>query len=198
MYMYKYVYDNGNQSGAAIDALLELPPPLPDADEPASDSGAVMPYAVASPCIFSRICSALAGDGVPSKDRFQPGVAMLGTNHTASITNHKFVDKMYATEMEAGRMSSYGGDQSPPCWPLLAAPTGCVDKALRDGSIDPLNKRPTADYSWPVRGHWMSHLCRSSNERVDLERDFPWVYMMGAHDLIEQIQYLAALGDGVR
>jgi hypothetical protein len=48
MYMYEYVYDNGNQSGAAIDALLELPPPLPDADEPASDSGAVMPYAVAS------------------------------------------------------------------------------------------------------------------------------------------------------
>jgi hypothetical protein len=44
----EYVYDNGNQSGAAIDALLELPPPLPDADEPASDSGAVMPYAVAS------------------------------------------------------------------------------------------------------------------------------------------------------
>jgi hypothetical protein len=53
----EYVYDNGNQSGAAIDALLELPPPLPDADEPASDSGALMPYAVASPCIFSRICS---------------------------------------------------------------------------------------------------------------------------------------------
>ena len=146
----------------------------------------------------AEVVSALAGDGVPSKDRFQPGVAMLGTNHAASITNHKFVDKMYATEMEAGRMSSYGVDQSPPCWPLLAAPTGCVDKALRDGSIDPLNKRPTADYSWPVRGHWMSHLCRSSNERVDLERDFPWVYMMGAHDLIEQIQYLAALGDGVR
>jgi hypothetical protein len=31
-----------------------------------------------------------------------------------------------------------------------------------------------------------------------LERDFPFVYMIGAHDLIEQIQYLAALGDGVR
>ena len=55
--MNKYVYKNGNQSGAAIDALLELPLPPPDADEPASDSGAVMPYAVASPCIFSRICT---------------------------------------------------------------------------------------------------------------------------------------------
>jgi hypothetical protein len=44
----------------------------------------------------------------------------------------------------------------------------------------------------------MSHLCRSPNEAVDLENDFPWVYMIGAHDLIEQIQYLAALGDGVR
>jgi hypothetical protein len=142
--------------------------------------------------------AALVGDGVPSKDRFQPGVAMLGTNHAASIDNHTFVDKMYATEIEAGRMSKYGVDQSPPCWPLFAAPTGCVDKTLRDGSVDPLNKRPTADYSWPVRGHWMSHLCRSPNELVDLERDFPWIYMMGAHDLIEQVQYLAALGDGVR
>ena len=141
---------------------------------------------------------ALAGGGVPSKDRFEPGVAVLGTNHVASVENAAFVNKMYATELDAGRMSKFGIAQSPPCWPIKVSPTGCVDKALRNGDIDPDNKRPTADYSWPPAGHWMWNLCRSPNESVDLERDFPFVYMIGAHDLIEQIQYLAALGDGVR
>jgi hypothetical protein len=141
---------------------------------------------------------ALAGGGVPSKDRFERGIAVLGTNHAASIENAAFVDKMYAAELDSLRMSKYGIAHSPPCWPIKVSPTGCVDKALRNGDIDPENKRPTADYSWPPVGHWMWNLCRSPNESVDLERDFPFVYMIGAHDLIEQIQYLAALGDGVR
>jgi hypothetical protein len=141
---------------------------------------------------------ALAGDGVPSKDRCEPGVAVLGTNHSASIEHARFVDKMYATELRAGRMSRFGIIHSPPCWPIKVSPTGCVDKTLRNGDVDPDNKRPTADYSWPPTGHWMRHLCTSPNAAVDLERDFPFVYMVGAHDLIAQIQYLAALGDGVR
>jgi hypothetical protein len=141
---------------------------------------------------------ALAGDGVPSKDRCEPGVAVLATNHAASIESASFVDKMYAAELQAGRMSRFGVLQSPPCWPLKVSPTGCVDKTLRNGDVDPENKRPTADYSWPPTGHWMRHMCTSPNAAVDLERDFPFVYMVGAHDLIEQIQYLAALGDGVR
>jgi hypothetical protein len=145
-----------------------------------------------------EVVEALATGGVPSKDFFEPGVAVLGTNHVASLANSPFVDKMYDTEVLAGRMSKYGIAQSPPCWPIKASPTGCVDKALRNGDIDPENKRPTADYSWPPAGHWMRHLCCSPNEAVDLERDFPWVYMIGAHDLMEQVQYLATLGDGVR
>jgi hypothetical protein len=71
-----------------------------------------------------EVVQALAGGGVPSKDRFEPGVAVLGTNHSASIENYTFVDKMYATEMEAGRMSKYGIDQSPPSWPIKGSPTG--------------------------------------------------------------------------
>jgi hypothetical protein len=145
-----------------------------------------------------EVVQALATDGVPSKDRWQQGVAVLGTNHKAALEHYPFVDKMYKGEVEAGRMAVYGILQSPPVWPMLASPTGAVFKKLRDGTIDPDNMRPTADYSWPPPGYWMSLLLDSPNASVDLERDFPYIHYIDANDLIDQILFLDTLGAGVK
>jgi hypothetical protein len=147
-----------------------------------------------------EVVQALVGGGVPSQDRREDGVAMLGTNHKAALDNAAFVNKMYNDELAAERMSKFGIAHSPCAFGggTKYAPSGCVDKNLRDGTVDPLNKRPTADYSWPPPGHELAYLVTSPNDSVDLQRDFPYIYMIGAHDLIEQVQYLAALGDGVR
>ena len=145
-----------------------------------------------------EVIAALGGAGVPSKNFVKPGVAVLGTNHKASVEHFKFVDKMYQSEVAAGRMAMFGVTQSPPIWPLIVSPTGAVVKKLRDGSIDPDNMRPTADYSWPPPGFWMELLTKSPNASVDLQRDFPYIYYIGAHDLIAQILFLALLGAGVR
>lgn len=145
-----------------------------------------------------EVVQALRGDGVPSKDVSHPGTSVLGTNHASSLSFFPFVDKMYRGEVEAGRMSQFGVTQSPPVWPITVSPTGAVTKKLRNGSIDPENMRPTADYSWPAPGLWMTHLVRSPNMSVDLTLDFPYIYYIGVHDLIEQVLFLAELGDGVR
>ena len=50
--------------------------------------------------------------------------------------------------------------------------------------------RPTADLSWPSTGYWMALLVRSPNASIDLERDFPYIYMIVATNLIDQILFL--------
>jgi hypothetical protein len=105
---------------------------------------------------------------------------------------------MYQAELVAGRMSTYGIARSPPIWPIEVYPTGAVAKNLRNGDVDPDNMRPTADYSWPPPGYWMSMLFKSANASVDLQRDYPYIHYIGAHDLIDQVLYLDTLGAGVR
>jgi hypothetical protein len=130
---------------------------------------------------------ALAGKGVPSKDAPVTCRSLLSTNHQASIRHHRFVDKMFCKEIEDGRMFRFGIQQSPVIVPSIVTPMGAVVKKTREGTIDPETMRPTADLSWPPRGYWLELLVQSPNASVDLDRDFPYIFMISAQDLIDQV-----------
>jgi hypothetical protein len=104
---------------------------------------------------------------------------------------------MYADEVQAERMLQFGLGQVPAFFPSLALPTGATVKKDREGNIDPDVIRPTADYSWPPKEHWLRWLVCSPNEAVDLDVDFPWVYYASTRDYIEQVLFLDAFGSGV-
>ena len=139
----------------------------------------------------------LTGDGVPSKDAGDPRTAFVATNHKKALSHHRLVHEMYAGEVEEKRMLQFGLGQVPAFFPSLALPTGATVKKDREGNIDPDVIRPTADYSWPPKEHWLRWLVCSPNEAVDLDVDFPWVYYASTRDYIEQVLFLDAFGSGV-
>ena len=138
--------------------------------------------------------AAYAGGGVPSKDTpntdKESSVTVLSTNHKASLNFHPFVDKMFMEEVRASRMCLFDMMHSPPIAPSYVTPVGAVCKKTREGKIDPTVMRPTADLSWPSTGYWMALLVRSPNASIDLERDFPYIFMITAANLIDQILFL--------
>ena len=146
----------------------------------------------------AELSACLTGDGVPSKDAPQMGVNFLATNHSRSLYHHHLVDKMYQTELEAGRMVQFPVDYTPVfAGPAGVYPTGATTKKDRQGRVCEDQCRPTADYSWGPPGHWLNWLMRSPNSTVDLERDFPWVYYATTRDYMEEVVFLLALGGGV-
>ena len=138
--------------------------------------------------------TAFAGDGVPSKDtpnvQDQLGMTVLSTNHKAALDHHPFVDAMFRDEARESRMCFFDLMHSPPIAPSYVTPVGAVAKKTRDGKIDPSVMRPTADLSWPSVGYWMALLVTSPNASIDLARDFPYIYMIAATDLIDQVLFL--------
>ena len=144
-----------------------------------------------------KLVQCMTGTGVPSKDKSDPRVAFLASNHQKAYAHHGLVHEMYAEELAAGRMLQFGAEQSPVFFPSTVSPTGATVKKDREGRIDPNAIRPTADYSWPPANHWLRWLVQSPNESVDLENDFPWVYYATTRDFMEQVLFLDALGSGV-
>lgn len=144
--------------------------------------------------------TALTGAGVPSKDARGRTRSLLATNHQGSLNHHRFVDKMFMGETTAGRMHMFGIQQCPVIMPSFVTPMGAVTKKTRDGKIDTEAMRPTADLSWPPTGYWLQLLVDSPNATVNLDRDFPYIFMISASDLIDQIlslRYRASI-DGHR
>ena len=119
---------------------------------------------------------------------------MFATNHKKALSHHRFVNDMYAQETEAGRMLQFSVQQSSPFFPCMVYPTGATTKKKRCGAINDSVMRPTTDYSWPPRQHWLRWLVRSANESVDLDSDFPWLHYVTTMDFIEQILFLKSLG----
>jgi len=148
-------------------------------------------------CRDQAVVQAMAEGGVSAKHGWQRKHTMLGTNHSSSLRAWCFVDKATRGYLQEGQMLAFPEDASPPIFPAIYSPTGAVPKKLRDGTIDPDNVRPTADYSWPPPGHWMSWLCRSVNETVDLQKDFPEARYSSFAEVAEQVLKLKGWGEPV-
>ena len=77
--------------------------------------------------------------------------------------------------------------------PMFVTPQGATEKKLADGSVDPLNCRPTADFSWPVWDVPLAEVVSSPNDCIDMEA-MPQVRWFGLTDFFDQIHYLKKFG----
>ena len=100
------------------------------------------------------------------------------------------------TEKKKGSLFGFPISVSPPIYPGVYSPTGAVHKKLRDGTIDPLNMRPTLDLSWPPPGYWMSWLTTSTNDLIQPD-GLPYVHYLDHVDFVGQILQLQELGEPV-
>ena len=73
--------------------------------------------------------------------------------------------------------------------PMFVTPQGAVTKKLFDGSIDPYNVRPTADFSWPVWDVPLAEFATSPNDSIDT-RDLPALKWFSLQDFLVQVHYL--------
>ena len=134
---------------------------------------------------------------VTAKHTWPRDEVMFGTNHQSSLKAWRFVEKATQAYIEEGQMLAFPPEASPPVYPAFYSPTGAVPKKLRDGTVDPDNMRPTADYSWPPPGHWMRWLCSSVNKTVDLDADFPEAKYSSFREVAEQVVKLKEWGEPV-
>ena len=149
-------------------------------------------------CADQELIGALVGRSVTAKSTAWPmSRVMLGSNHRSGLKAWAFVDKAIAGYREAQHVHAFPVEASPPVYPATFSPTGAVPKKLRDGSIDPENMRPTADYSWPPPGHWMKWLYTSINEGIDLDNSFPYIRYLSHKDISRQILRLKIWGEPV-
>ena len=77
--------------------------------------------------------------------------------------------------------------------PMFVTPQGAVTKKLLDGSIDPYNVRPTADFSWPVWDVPLAEFATSPNDSID-KRDLPALKWFSLQDFFDQVHYLRQFG----
>ena len=77
--------------------------------------------------------------------------------------------------------------------PMFVTPQGAVTKKLLDGSIDPYNVRPTADFSWPVWDVPLAEFATSPNDSIDT-RDLPALKWFSLQDFFDQAHYLRQFG----
>ena len=77
--------------------------------------------------------------------------------------------------------------------PMFVTPQGAVTKKLLDGSIDPYNVRPTADFSWPVWDVPLAEFATSPNDSIDT-RDLPELKWFSLQDFFDQVHYLRQFG----
>jgi hypothetical protein len=92
--------------------------------------------------------------------------------------------------MEAVRVA---GDALMGFSPMFATPQGAVAKKLLDGSVDPYNVRPTADFSWPVWDVPLAEFATSPNDCIDMS-EHPKVKWFALQDFFDQVHYLRQFG----
>ena len=134
------------------------------------------------------------------------GTAAASTNHRSGLTFHSFVQKAMLTEQQAGRSSRVKAQGRPlhanlPPWlnwlaemyPFTFTPSGATIKKLLDGTVDPNNMRPTADFSWGKDCCPLSEMVLSPNASIDVKAmpHFEWFRL---RHFIEQIHYLRQFG----
>ena len=171
--------------------------PLASLQRPSPSFGVEAFAGLGEACRDRELVAAVHGRCVSAKNTWPAAHALFATNHQSSARAWQFVEKANMQYRKAGQMHAFPPEASPPVFPAIYSPTGAVPKTLRDGTVDPHNVRPTADYSWPPPGYWMRWLCPSVNETVDLEQDFPEAKCVSHGDLVEQILKLKAWGEPV-
>ena len=77
--------------------------------------------------------------------------------------------------------------------PMFVTPQGAVTKKLLDGSIDPYNVRPTADFSWPVWDVPLAEFATSPNDSIHTG-DLPALKWFSLQDFFDQVHYLRQFG----
>ena len=75
----------------------------------------------------------------------------------------------------------------------FVTPSGATTKKLVDGTIDPDNARPTADFSWPVWDVPLAQWVNSPNESIDLD-SHPSLKWFSLQDFFDQVHYLRQFG----
>ena len=134
------------------------------------------------------------------------GTAAASTNHRTGLQYHRFVQKAMRTEQQAGRSHRVTARSRPlhhslPRWvnwlcetyPFTFTPSGAVVKKLLDGTVDPDNMRPTADFSWGKDCCPLSEMVLSPNGSIDVKAlpHFEWFRL---RHFIEQVHYLKQFG----
>ena len=76
---------------------------------------------------------------------------------------------------------------------MFVTPSGATTKKLVDGSIDPNNIRPTADFSWPVYDVPLAEWVTSPNDAIMMSLH-PEVKWFALGDFFDQIWYLRQYG----
>ena len=130
--------------------------------------------------------------GVQPKDDTQRNVAYFGANSKRGFELAKWVTDANDADEALGRMQSFDVTLSPPCWPGIWNPTGCVDK-MKDGAVRLDKKRQTFNPSSPEPGKWMNMLLKSPNETIDLEKDFQPITYFAAHHFMTLVRVLDAI-----
>jgi len=76
---------------------------------------------------------------------------------------------------------------------MFVTPQGATTKKLVDGSVDPFNVRPTADFSWPVWDVPLAQWVKSPNDAINMRAlpDIPWFSLP---EFFDQLHYLKQLG----
>ena len=92
--------------------------------------------------------------------------------------------------MEAVRVA---GDALMGFSPMFATPQGAAAKKLLDGSVDPYNVCPTADFSWPVWDVPLAEFATSPNDCIDMS-EHPKVKWFALQDFFDQVHYLRQFG----
>ena len=77
--------------------------------------------------------------------------------------------------------------------PMFVTPQGATTKKLVDGTIDPSNCRPTADFSWPVWDVPLAEWVTSPNDAIDLD-SHPSLRWFSLQDFFDQVFYLRQFG----
>ena len=77
--------------------------------------------------------------------------------------------------------------------PMFVTPQGAVTKKLLDGTVDPLNVRPTADFSWPMWDVPLAEWATSPNDSIDMDAH-PSLRWFSLQDFFDQIHYLRQFG----
>ena len=75
----------------------------------------------------------------------------------------------------------------------FVTPSGATTKKLVDGTIDPDNARPTADFSWPVWDVALAEFVTSPNDKI-LMAAHPEVRWFALGDFFDQVWYLRQYG----
>jgi len=159
----------------------------------------------------------ILADGVdPGNELQQPMVVCH--NQVSALAAHRLVTKCHHEENEAGRnrfwrpdfvrktLGHDGSSKKAIVWdaaassrrvvnfvPFIATPQGAVPKTLANGTVDPDNCRPTANFSCPLPHQPLAVFITAPNDLISLD-DLPPFRWFGLGEFFAQVHYLSQFG----